>query len=152
MAEDGFSITSKGINEVGARLMAFSEKLSNKIIRDAANEAAVIFKDEAVNNITSTCSNTKVHNLKVKGVYIEIKPGNLAKNIKIKTLKKMKDRSINIEVYLKKKHAYYGIWVERGRSNMAANPYMARAFEAKRGEVPDIFRRKIEQGIQEGGV
>lgn len=152
MAEDGFSIITKGINELGARLMAFSEAVSNKVIRDAANEAAVIFKNEAISNIQSTCTNDKVHNLKVRGVYVKIKPGNLAKNIRIKTLKKMVNGSINVEVYLKKQHAWYGIFVERGKSNMAANPYMAKAFEAKREEVPEIFKARIALALREGGL
>jgi len=151
MSNDGFSLTTKGINELGARLMAFSEKVSHKVIRDAANEAATVFKKEAINNILTTCTNDKVHNLKVRGVYIKIKPRNLSKNIRIKTLKKMKDRTIEMEVYLKKEHAWYGIFVERGRSNMAANPYMSRAFEAKRDEVPEIFKDRIALALREGG-
>jgi len=149
---DGFDIVQKGINEFGARLMAFSDKVQRKVIRDAANEAALMFKEEAILNIVSTVKNDKVHNLKVKGVYIKINPGNLAKNIRIKTLRKMVKGQIQMEVYLKKEVAWYGIFVERGRSNMAANPYMAKAFEAKKNEVPAIFNGRILKEITEGGL
>lgn len=149
MAQDGFSIIERGINEVGARLLAFSEKISKKVIRDAANEAAKVFKAEAIANINN--SKVKKHRLKVKGVYVDIYPGNLKKNIKIKTLRKMVNGQIDVEVYLKKDHAWYGLFVERGTSKMAANPYMARAFEAKRAEVPAIFKERIERAIREGG-
>lgn len=152
MFEDGVSIKIEGLNELGSRLLAFSEKVQKKVIRDGANEAAKVFQAEAIHNIETTTKNMKDHLLKVKGEYVLIHPGNLAKNIKIKTLKKMVNGQIDVEIYLKKDHAWYGIFVERGKSNMAANPFMARAFEAKRDEVPGIFKERIEQAIREGGI
>ena len=149
---DGFSITDKGVNEFGQRLKAFSEKVQRKVIRDAANEVATMFKEEAIRNIETTCKNNKEHRLKVHGVYVTIQPGNLAKNIRIRTLRKMVNGQIDMEVYLKKEFAWYGIFVERGRSNMAANPYMARAYEAKRSEAYDIFKEKLLKEISEGGL
>lgn len=146
---DGFDITIRGLNEIGAKLSAFSENVTKKVIRDGANTAAKVFQVEAIETINDS---EKPHRLKVKGVYIDIYPGNLKKNIKIKTLRKMIRGQIDVQVYVKKNHAWYGVFVENGTSKMAAQHFMARAFESKRSEVPAIFKERIEQAIREGGL
>lgn len=146
---DGVSITITGINELGARLVAFSNAVSKKVIRDCANDAAKVFQAEAIENINNS---PKKHRLKVKGVYKDIFPGNLKANIKIKTLRKMVNGQIDVEVFVKKDHAWYGIFLERGRSGMTGIHYMARAFEAKRAEVPAIFKERIDLAIRQGGL
>jgi HK97 gp10 family phage protein len=130
-------------------LLAFKENVSKKVIRDAVNGAAKLFQAEVIQNIDNSKGK---HRLKVKGVYIDIFPGNLKKNIKIKTLRKMVNGQIDMEVFVKKDHAWYGIFLERGRSNMAGIHYMARAFESKQAEVPAIFKARIEEAIRQGGL
>jgi HK97 gp10 family phage protein len=146
---DGFEITIRGLNEIGAKLLAFSEAVANKVIRDGANKAAEVFQEEAIFNVRASDG---PHNLKVKGKYIKIYPGNLKQNIKIKTLRRMVKGQIDVQVYVKKDHSWYGIFVENGSSRMAAQHYMARAYETKKDEVPAIFQERIEQAIREGGL
>lgn len=146
---DGFDITMSGLNEVGAKLLAFNEAVSKKVTRDAAVNAAEMFQGEATHNI----NNSKVkHRLKVKGVYIDIFPGNLRDNIKIKVLRKMSKGQIDVQVYVKKNHAWYGIFLERGTSRMTGIHFMARAFESKKAEVYGIFKERIEEAIRRGGL
>ena len=146
---DGFDITIRGLNEVGARLLAFSEAVSKKVTRDAAVAAAEVFQEEAIFNIRASDG---PHKLKVHGEYITIYPGNLKQNIKIKTLRKMVRGQIDVQVYVKKDHAWYGVFYENGTSRMAGRHFMARAFETKQAEVPAIFKARIEEAIRQGGL
>ena len=146
---DGFDLTIRGLNEVGLKLQAFSEAVSKKVTRDAAVSAAEMFQGEATHNINNSKGK---HRLKVKGVYIDIFPGNLRDNIKIKVLHKMTNGQIDVQVYVKKDHAWYGIFLEHGTSKMAGIHYMARAFESKKAEVPAIFKERIEEAIRRGGL
>lgn len=146
---DGFDITIRGLNEVGAKLLAFSEAVTKKVTRDAAVTVAKVFQEEAIENINNS---KKPHRLKVKGVYIIIYPGNLKKNIKVKTLRKMIKGQIDVQVYVKKDHAWYGVFLEGGTSRMAGQHFMARAFESKHSEVPAIFKERIEEAIRKGGL
>jgi HK97 gp10 family phage protein len=147
---DGFNITIKGLNELGQRLQIFSNKIANEVTLEGVKEGAMIFRDEAIGNVPPNRRGT-YHWLKVKGEYVKIWPGNLAKNIFIKRAKKMPSGTIRYEVFLRKHHAWYGLFVERGRSNMAANPFMARAFEAKRFEVYEALKARIQRALREGG-
>lgn len=149
MSNEFCDIVITGANEFGLRLAALSDKIANQVTRDAAQEAAVEFKNQAIENINNS---VKPHNLKVGGVYIKITPGNLKKNIRIKTLKKMVKGQIEVQVYLKKKKSWYGIFVERGTSKMAAQFFMASAYETKLQEAYKIFNERIARGISEGGL
>ena len=146
---DGFDITIRGLNEIGSKLSAFGETVTKKVTRDATNAAAKVFQSEAIDNIKDSDG---PHNLKVKGKYIKIYPGNLKKNIKIKTLRKMTKGQIDVQVYVKKDHAWYGVFYENGTSRMAGRHFMARAFESKKDEVPTIFKERIEEAIRQGGL
>ena len=149
MANEFGDIIIENVNELGFKLKAFGDKIANQVTRNAANEAAKIFKEEAINNINNS---VRPHRLKVNGIYVTINPGNLKKNIRIKTLKRMTKNQIEIQVYLKKKEAWYGIFVERGTSKMAAQAFMTKAYENKQSEAFTAFNNRVSRAISEGGL
>lgn len=146
------AVTITGLNDLGRRLSIFSERITNEITKAAIKEGALVFKAKAIDNIDLNNHNIKQHRLKVKGVYITINPGNLKKNIFIKKVKGMPKGTVRMEVFLRKRTAWYGTFVERGTSKMAATPFMASAFESKREEVVQVFKERIRRAIREGGI
>jgi HK97 gp10 family phage protein len=148
MSNEYCNIVVEGANELGFRLLALADNIGNQITRDAANDAAKIFKAQAIANINNS---KKPHMLKIHGKYIEIQPGNLKKHIRIKSLKKMVKGQIEVQVYVKKNQAYYGAFVERGTSRIAAQAFMSRAYESRLAEAYKVFNDRIERGLKEGG-
>lgn len=149
MSGEFAEVTTTNINDFGFKLKVFGDKIANQVTRVAANDAAKIFRSEAINNVHNS---VKPHRLKVNGTYITINPGNLKKNIRIKTLKRTVKNQIEIQVYVRKKEAWYAIFVERGTSKMAAQGFMTKAYENRHRDAIKAFEDRITTAISEGGL
>jgi len=149
MAEDGASITISGLNELGQRLKIFSDVVANQIVKEAVRTSIKIFRDEAA--LRAPLGSVE-HYLGKGEKKVLLKPGNLKKNIKIKVVKNMPKGTFRFEVFVKNKEAWYAKFIERGTSKMAAQPFMAPAFESKRQEVVDTFKETVLRAIREGGI
>ena len=146
---DGFEITfDANWTELSQRLATFSDKVANKITADALRETVKFMKHEA---ILYASRSEQEHKLKVGGKYVEIQPGNLKKNIRFGRMRRMPKGEIGYRVYVKIRIAWYAKFVEFGRSNMAASPFMRPAFENNVDKMLRIFKEMVDMNITDGG-
>lgn len=130
------------------RLATFGEKVAKQVTLGALKETAAMMRSEAR---LYAHRSEEVHKLKVKGMYIDITPGNLKRNIRFRKMRKPPMGALAYQVYIKRTVAWYGKFVEFGRSNMAARPFMRPAFEHNIDKMPRIFNEMIDRAILEGG-
>jgi len=131
------------------RLATFGEKVAKQVTLAALKETAAVMKSEA---ILYANRSEEVHKLKVKGVYIEISPGNLKKHIRFRKMRKPPEGELAYQVYIKPTIAWYAKFVEFGTSKMAASPFMRPAFEHNIDKMPRIFKEMVDMAILEGGL
>lgn len=131
------------------RLTTFGEKVVKQVTLNALRDTAVIMKKQAVSNASRS---SREHRLKVDNVYINISPGNLKKYIRYGKLKNLPDSEIGYRVFVKLTTAWYAKFVEFGRSNMVANPFMRPSFEEHIDSLPVLFKEYIQMAIEEGGL
>lgn len=132
------------------RLGTFGKKVAKLVTVKALKKTATVMRDSAKEKVSQS---NEVHKLKVKGVYVEISPGNLKKEIRLRKLRQQGlDRSeIAYQVYVKIKLAWYAKFVEFGTSKMAAIPFMRPSFEENVSDLPFIFKTEIDALILQGG-
>ena len=150
---DGFEIQfDANWTELSQRLATFSDKVANQISYAALRETAIFMKQEAV---LYAGRSEDTHRLKVKGEYVNINPGNLKKHISFRKIRKnsklLVHGEVGYQVYVRIKIAWYAKFVEFGRSNMAAKPFMRPAFENNVDKMIRIFKEMIDMGIRDGG-
>lgn len=140
------NITITGLSALEDELLQYSDKMAKNILGGAIKEGAKVIQKAAKNNVNNSKG---PHNLKVKGVYIKINPGNLKKFIRVKF-----DRSgtrrfkINYEVYVKQKTAWYWRFVELGASHMAAQSFMRNAFESEKENAVEVVAEYITSRLE----
>lgn len=147
------SLTIEGLAELQRKLTGFGEKVVNVITQKALMEGAKIIQEEAKLRVPVWPNGE--HNLKVGGVYIKIQPGNLKRNIRIRSVKKTEKGTKAAQVYVKLKQAWYAKFVEGqedGTSRQPAKPFMRPAFETKEQEAVQAFENRIKEAIVEGGL
>jgi HK97 gp10 family phage protein len=126
----------------------------NVITQQALNEGAKIIKEEAILNAIKI-DNKLDHNLKVNGVYIRLKAGNLSRNIRRRTIRKAEKGTKEAQVYVYGKFAWYAKFVEgleNGTSRQPTHPLMRAAFETKKQEAYDAFENKVSEAVRDGGL
>lgn len=147
---DALKIT--GLVELQTKLTAFGDKVVNVVTQKALLDGARIIQKEVIKNARDI-NNVVDHNLKIDGVYERLEAGNLAKNIRIRRMKKTEKGTKTAQVYVKLKRAWYAKFVEgreNGTSRQVASPFMRPAFEAKKEEAIEKFRTSIEEAIVSG--
>jgi HK97 gp10 family phage protein len=148
---DGFAIEfDENWTLLSQRLATFGDKVAKQITVSALRESASYMKKEA---ILYANKSEEAHKLLVKGVYIEITPGNLKKHIRFARIRKnrLESGEIGYRVYVAIKMAWYAKFVEFGTSKMAPIPFMRPAFEHNYKNVARIFKEMIDLAIMEGG-
>lgn len=148
------SLKISGLAEIRTRLTAFGQKVVETTTQEGLNDGAKIFQAEAIQN-AKAIGNDKDHNLKVNGVYIRLKAGNLSKNIRRRKTKKVEVGTKAAQVYVYGKFAWYSKFVEgleNGKSRQTPKPFMRPAFESKEGEAVQAFENRITQAVQDGGL
>jgi HK97 gp10 family phage protein len=148
---DGFSITfSDEWTTLHQRLATFGEKVAKQVTVGALRETAAIMKASAKEKVSQS---NEEHYLKVKKVYVKIKPSNLKKEIRFRKLRErgLDDGELAYQVYVRIRSAWYAKFVEFGRSNMAPRPFMRPTFEQHAADLPIIFKSKIDALIKQGG-
>lgn len=150
---DSFNIT--GLVEVQQKLAAFGDKVVNVVTQKALMDGAKIIQKEAIQNVQTKCKNDKPHLLKISGVHELLQPGNLAKNIKIRRVKKVEKGYKAAQVFVKLKRAWYAKFVEgteSGTSRQVPQPFMRPAYESKKDEAVAAFKDAINAAISGGGL
>jgi HK97 gp10 family phage protein len=148
---DGFAIQfDDNWVELSQRLRTFGDKVANQVTVAALKESALYMKHEA---ILYANKSKEVHKLLVKGVYIEITPGNLKDKIRYARIRKnrLEPGEVGYRVYVAITMAWYAKFLEFGTSNMAAIPFMRPAFENNYQNISRIFKEMIDIAILEGG-
>ena len=147
------SVNITGLSELQTMLSAFGEKVLNETTQLGLDDGAKIFQAEAIQN-AKNIGNDKDHNLKVGGVYIRLKAGNLSRNIKRRRIK-VDDSTKGAQVYVYGKLGWYAKFVEgqeNGNSRQAPKPFMRPAFETKQDEAVQAFEERITEALKDGGL
>lgn len=148
---DGFSIEfNDNWTMLSQRLLTFGEKVSKQITVAALKESAGFMKHEAILYVSRS---DRTHKLLVKGVYVELNPGNLKDHIRYGRIRQrhLEPGEVGYRVYVSIKMAWYAKFVEFGRSGMAPIPFMRPAFENNFDKLSRIFKEMVDQAILEGG-
>ena len=149
------------------RLVTFGEKVTKQVTNKALAETAKMMKESAVNKahtseefIARALASGKppffvnedgTHILKVKHTYIDIKSGNLKKNIRFGKVRKPEENTLQYRVYVKLSIAWYAKFVEFGTSERAPMPFFRPAFEENYQNLSIIFKHMIDELIEQGG-
>lgn len=132
MPANFFSVKITGAYSVEQALKDLEPKLAKKVLRKAVRQGAKILKEETEKEAPK-------------------KTGALAGSVKIKT--RFKKSVISAQTVIGegafKGETWYAAAIEFGTSKMAPNPFMQRAFDAKKDEVARVTEAAIKQGIED---
>lgn len=130
-------VNVKGLAELEKGLIEMGRDVGMKGLTGATADGARIVRDKARS-------------------LVPVDTGNLKRNIVISKYKRVKDkdREARYAVVIRTKgkagakdNAFYGVFVERGTSKMAARPFMRPAWESKRQAAADTVISSIEKTI-----
>lgn len=170
MADDGFEVIyNTNLTSFRERLLHLGKEITTTVTKAALKDAAFSMRDAArvfapdshqfladamkFEHKPFYVYNEHEHWLggKNSNQYSLIETGNLRKHIKAGVILKryLNEGELGYRVYASSKVSWYAKFVEFGRSNMEANPFMRRAYESHYLEVPYIFKVHIQRAIEE---
>ena len=123
-------------------------KTAEVAARPAAQAGIQVYYDEVK---TRTPVGQSVHY--TKGKKQAFKPGNLRDSIyQAYADKESQDGLAVYRVSYNKRKAFYGRFVERGTSKMAAKPFIRPAYDAKRGEAIEAARKELREQLRKANA
>jgi len=141
------SVVVTGMDELLAALRELPARLEKNVIKGGLRAAAKILVVEAQRRCpVSDKKYAQQLSKKGRASYIaNVKPGFLRKNIRAKDVPG-KAGTVKIIVGWRAK-AYYGVFVEYGTSKITAQPFLRPAFDTKKQEMIDDFKRYVAERL-----
>jgi HK97 gp10 family phage protein len=139
------TIQITGLADLEKLLEDFSDRIAKNILSGAIRAGAVVIQNEARRTAPQSAEE---HQAGRKGKKVMVSPGNLRKNIKVRSApRKSKTQPVEYWVYVSKK-AWYWTFVEFGTKKMQARPFLRPAFESRKQEALDRIKEYLAARIE----
>lgn len=140
-------IQVKGLKELDNALSRFPDELQRKVLMQALRKAAKPMRDDVASRapIRNPEEDHSPYLLKRTRSRIATAPGNLVASV---TLRMRTIRGIPTALIGWRKRAFYGMFLEFGRSDQPAQPFMRPAFDAGYQQLLRDFAFELRLGIE----
>lgn len=138
------TVKVEGLRDLGAALQELGADVARRVVFAAALSAAQVVRKEASQRAPRSAAPHRVG----RGGPV-VQPGNLAKGIATKRLKRSAGKA-EYEVRWKAKKKgdpFYGLFQEFGTANQPAQPFMRPAFEATKEQALAAMQERLKRRI-----
>jgi HK97 gp10 family phage protein len=134
-----------GLKELEEELIALGKDVGTKVLVAGTRDMANIIRDSA--KAKAPIGNVFIAGKKSSGKdWIKRNPGTLRKSIRVRRERDPGDASVKMQVYIGNR-AYYGTWVEFGRTGMAAKPFLRPALDQDGERALQSFAQLLKKRI-----